>query len=222
MGIFTTISRAISRVGEWLAEIACSLLQAIDSWVERIPAERVPLSTEYLPEEVDVRLSEKLKSLLAEHCPEGVVERMKRMSVSSRAEFVEHDLLPMIAAAMGVDYRELVWLESERLCGYYNHEQRTIGLNIAYLNSDSDKLLTIFVNTILHECKHARQHAAVNGVDFGYSQDLVDLWRLNFSNYITPEESDEAYVMQPVEMDASGFANSVVSENIVFEKKVIL
>ena len=45
----------------------------------------------------------------------------------------------------------------------------------------------------------------------GYSEGLIAVWKRNFQDYIAPEESDEGYVKQPVEWDASSFAESVYS-----------
>jgi len=56
------------------------------------------------------------------------------------------------------------------------------------------------------------QYDAVSGRNtHGYSQDLIEKWRENYQDYIQPKESDEGYVKQPVEWDASCFAESVYS-----------
>lgn len=87
-----------------------------------------------------------------------------------------------------------------------------IALNELYLASDNDYILRVFINTIIHECKHARQWDAVAGRNtHGYSDELILKWRINFQDYIAPEESDEGYVKQPVEWDASSFAENVYS-----------
>ena len=118
---------------------------------------------------------------------------------------------------MSVTYDKLEWIEDDRLCGFYNHSNKVIALNMVYISQDSEKLLTVLLNTILHECKHARQWAAVEGADFGYSQQQINEWKRNFDNYISPKESDEGYFKQPVEGDARGFANSIIDENMIFE-----
>ena len=75
----------------------------------------------------------------------------------------------------------------------------------------------MLLNTIIHECKHARQWAAVDGVDFGYSRELIEKWKRNFEDYISCRESDEGYAKQPVEFDASMFANTIYDENRIFQ-----
>ncbi len=209
---------------ERLRLIAEEIINRIESWATRIREHRAYVeqvensSPTYNPEEVDIRVAEELKRSIDEIAPEGLITHLQNMSTEDRIYFIEQQLLPLIASKMSISYDRLEWLEDNKcLCGYYCYQRREIGLNMAFISSDDKRLLTVLVNTILHECKHARQRAAVEGVYLGYSQQTIDEWRLNFDNYISPNESDEGYIKQPVEFDASMFANSIIDENTIFE-----
>ena len=172
----------------------------------------------YEPELVDVKLSEDLKYSLDKMVPSGLVAYMQKMTLEERTFFIEKKLLPLIASKMSIQYNSLEWFDNEsNLCGYYDNSKKVIALNMAFLANDNEKLLTILLNTIIHECKHARQWAAVEGADFGYSQRQIAEWKRNFDDYISPRESDEGYFKQPVESDARGFANRIIDESVIFE-----
>ena len=222
-GFIRRIVNKTKEVFERLIAKARSIIESIDAWIKRVNRHReyiedVEVSTPtYEPEMVDVRLAEDLKRELEKMVPEGLVAHMQKMTPEERSSFIENILLPFIASKMSINIDRLEWIENDgRLCGYYNHTDNVIALNMAFLASDSEKLLTVLMNTIFHECKHARQWAAVEGADLGYSQHQINEWKRNFDDYISPRESDEGYYKQPVEEDARGFANSIIDENIIF------
>ena len=208
---------------EPLISKARAILDSINSWVKRVRKHvgyiiDVEESTPtYEPEMVDIKLAEELKNSLDKLTPGGLVAYMQEMTPEERVRFIEKNILPLIASKMSVTYDKLEWFEDDRLCGFYNHNNKVIALNIALLTQDSEKLLAVLLNTIIHECKHARQWAAVEGADYGYSQRQIAEWKRNFDDYISTKESDEGYFKQPVEFDARGFANSVINENVIFE-----
>lgn len=222
-GFLYKLKQKTSQLFSKLASVAHSIISNIESWITRIRRhqdylEGVLASTPtYDPTEVDLKLVEELRRSMSTMAPEGIVSYLSEMPVEERASFIEETLLPAIATSMEISYSKLVWLETnERLCGYYCHGNREIALNAAYLVTNNPTLLTILVNTIVHECRHARQWAAVEGKDLGYSKQTIEKWKRNFTDYISSDESDEGYVKQPVEYDAAMFANSVINENEIF------
>lgn len=220
-----TIGGKIKNAYERLKDKAITISNRLYLWITRHSRYRAEVersSIVYTPETADVELADQLRRVLDEMAPEsGIVNKLKQMSLEERFEFVEKELLPKIAETMDVSYEQFCWVVEDQLCGYYNHKQKRIALNPVFLaqkdEKNDEKLLTIFVNTIIHECKHARQHAAINGKDYGYSERQIAIWKRNFKDYIRPKESDHGYSKQPVEHDASMFANSVIDENVVFE-----
>lgn len=213
---------AFERLVSGIHSFICSL----NEWIERINRhgtyitaieESTPV---YVPEVVDIKLAEELKHGFDELACGELVAHMQKMTPQERATFIEQTFLPLVASKMAVSYDEFEWFEQEevRTCGYYNHSEQKIALNKAFIASDDNRVITILLNTVIHECKHARQWAAVEGADLGYSQQLLDEWKQNFEDYISPKESDEGYIKQPVEFDAAGFANSIIDERVIFEK----
>lgn len=222
-GFFRKIVDKTKELYERVLTTARTIINSIKSWINRVKRHRayvneIEVSTPvYEPEMVDVKLAEDLKNKLDKIAPNGLVAYMKKMTPEERALFVEKQILPLVASEMSINYDRLEWIEHNRLCGYYSHEQNVIALNMAFIATDSEELLTILLNTIIHECKHARQWVAVEGANLGYSQELVEEWKRNFEDYISGRESDEGYYKQPVEVDARGFANSIIDESVLFE-----
>lgn len=92
-----------------------------------------------------------------------------------------------------------------RNMGAYNPENNTITLNRDLLEKENpDKLMS----TILHEARHAYQHFAVEHPDrVTVSAETIAEWKENYDYYIHPEYDFNAYVNQPVEVDADCFAD---------------
>lgn len=224
-GFLYKLKEKTSQLFSKLASVAHSIISNIESWIARIRKhqdylEGVLASTPtYNPTEADLKIIKELRRSMSIMAPEGIVSFLSEMPVEERARFIEETLLPVIANSMEISYSQIVWMETDkRLCGYYCHRNREITLNATYLVTNDPKLLTILVNTIVHECRHARQWAAVEGKDLGYSKQTIEEWKRNFADYISPDESDEGYVKQPVEHDAIMFANSVINENEIFDQ----
>ena len=92
-----------------------------------------------------------------------------------------------------------------RNMGAYNPVNNTITLNRDLLKKENpDKLMS----TILHEARHAYQHYSVEHPDrVSVNAETIAEWKENFDYYIRPEYDFNAYVNQPVEVDADCFAN---------------
>ncbi len=208
---------------QWLKDKAQAIGDKIQGWVDRYKKWRAAIKRhrdylqsvldsepEYEPEAVDVELSNRLKQKLGEIKGGKILEHIKSLNLEQRMEFFEKVLFPLIANSLDVDVKFNGWFQHESVAGFYSEEIRGIMLNTLFLACDSDYALNVMINTVIHECKHAMQHDAVAGrKTHGYSKELIEKWRTNFQDYIQPEESDEGYVKQPVEWDASGFAESV-------------
>lgn len=92
-----------------------------------------------------------------------------------------------------------------RSMGAYNPENNTITLNRDLLEKESPEKL---MSTILHEARHAYQHYAIEHPDWvNVSAETIAEWKENFDYYIRPEYDFNAYVNQPVEVDADCFAD---------------
>lgn len=91
--------------------------------------------------------------------------------------------------------------------GYYLAGANKVTINSNYIGrADSYQIM----QTMIHEMRHAYQHAAVsNPASFQVSPETIEQWKNNFAavNYITYDGTNYGqYVSQPVEWDAKNFA----------------
>lgn len=94
--------------------------------------------------------------------------------------------------------------------GGYDPSTNRIELNSNYLEkADCEDLL----NTILHESRHAFQNKCIDTPNSVTVKDnIIEVWKDNFDNYIRPDEDFEAYENQEIEKDANYFADSVMKK----------
>lgn len=95
--------------------------------------------------------------------------------------------------------------------GYYDGQ--TITINAADLNGNQMQV-SEFVDTIVHEGRHAYQDYAIANPGIVSDPAVVAAWAENMQsgNYLTAEEyGQEAYLNQPVEADAWSYASQVTS-----------
>jgi len=123
---------------------------------------------------------------------------------------------------MGLSIGAINYTYSESENGYYNCGSYTPNTNTVSINEwvvegndgiNSYKLLT----TVVHELRHAYQHAACDNPDqYVVSDETINTWRESFNNYksssgfekegMSPSEAYNAYRNQAVEKDARKFA----------------
>lgn len=94
--------------------------------------------------------------------------------------------------------------------GGYNPNTNKIDLNVNFLERPNcDDLL----NTVLHESRHAFQNKCIENPDsVTVKKNIIDVWKDNFENYISPGYDFEAYENQEIEKDANYFADSVMKK----------
>ena len=111
---------------------------------------------------------------------------------------------------MGIDAELTFETKPARQLGGYNPLTNKIELNSNYLEkADCEDLL----NTILHESRHAFQNKCIDTPNSVTVKDnIIDVWKDNFDNYIRPDEDFEAYENQEIEKDANYFADSVMKK----------
>lgn len=221
--LFETIKTMVNQGVEWLKAKAKAISETIQGWVDRYKKYRESLKRhqeyidaildgelEYKPEDIDIQLRERLKQVVGRLENGKLAEHIKSLSFEERKTYFEKTLLPMIASEMGVSPTFIGWFRDENTAGFYSETHQGIALNELFLASDNEYVLYFIINTVIHECKHAMQWDAVSGRNnHGYSEQQISIWKRNFEDYIEPRESDEGYVKQPVEWDASSFAESV-------------
>lgn len=120
------------------------------------------------------------------------------------------DFYDSIKEKMGIDADLQFVNMPENSCGGYNPYTNKIELNSSFLEKpDCEELL----NTILHESRHAFQNKCVQNPDsVTVKENIIDVWKDNMKNYISPEFDFEAYENQEIEKDANYFADSVMKK----------
>ena len=159
-------------------------------------------------EKPDVVLQNECIGYIKEKFPTGIKEVMHAKSDEERVETIV-EIVHEVAEIMEVDVKlelDVPQCEADmRQMGCYNWRTNELHINMGYLISDKPELIAEQVYTVFHELIHARQWAIVSGEkDYGYSDERRMMLAQNFSYYIRPEVSDEAYHKQPLESEAFG------------------
>ena len=133
----------------------------------------------------------------------------KKASPEEREQILE-SFMQKLAEIFGVTVSSEIIFDSlgEDTRGMYSHGNRTVYINKDYLKKkDSYEIM----QTMIHEMRHAYQHAAVDNPDsYNVSEETIKQWSENFKpeNYKSTKNgyTFEEYVSQPVEYDAKNFA----------------
>lgn len=93
-------------------------------------------------------------------------------------------------------------------CGSHSSAEKRIVINRNLLKSPLDAL-----HTELHEIRHAIQHDAVQHPEkYGFDAQTIEIWQRNIAYYISPKLDYEAYVLQPIEIDAETWASKMLHD----------
>lgn len=164
--------------------------------------------------EEDKQLIDKCREVMGQNFPEGIVNRMKGMSPTERAQLFR-DLVKELNSVYSVDISDIAFLTNNEIgpgvYGYFDNSNNSIRFNADLLNTDDPNILHEMVDTIFHEMRHALQFRAVTDSSCTYgSEEQRQKWALNFVNYI-PARVDFAYYQQQViEDDARQFAAEAI------------
>lgn len=70
------------------------------------------------------------------------------------------------------------------------------------------------LNTVVHETRHAYQHAAIDNPNlYVVSNETISQWKNNIDDYTKPVEGYNSYYEQPIEWDANGFVGKLDKNN---------
>lgn len=128
-----------------------------------------------------------------------------------------------VAAILGIDINTVIDFTPRAPSngfitnGSYSHGSESVYINGYIIDNYSAERSYELMTTVVHELRHAYQHAAVdNPADYQVSQETIDRWSESFDNYrntsgfeaegMSPDEAYEAYRNQDVEVDARWFA----------------
>ncbi len=102
----------------------------------------------------------------------------------------------------------------ETLLGYYDSKNKKITINIEHIKTSPVKEV---LNSVIHECHHALSHRQVEVLQF-VPDEYEDMemfldaliYQIEYSDYVSGEESYEKYNSQFCEMDADSYAGQRV------------
>ena len=163
----------------------------------------------------DVAMKKGCIDLVEDFFNEGLDLDYAEKGLEGRYEIVSA-FYDQVKSLMGID-AELSFspMDGNNL-GAFNPDTNRIELNASYLEKADCKDL---LNTILHESRHAFQDKCIATPEsVTVKQNIIDVWKDNFDNYISPLDDFEAYANQEIEKDANYFANDVMEkgENYAF------
>lgn len=155
----------------------------------------------------DVEMKKGCIELVKDFNSEGFDLDFAEKGLEGRCEMVS-DFYDSVKEIMGIDAELQFSNIPENMCGGYNSATNRIELNSKFLeNPDCKDLL----NTLLHESRHVFQQRCIDNPESVTVKDnIIDVWKDNMNNYISPEFDFEAYENQEIEKDANYFADSVM------------
>ena len=159
----------------------------------------------------DVNMKKECISMVKNFYNEGLDLNYADGSLKVRCE-IASNFYEGVKNNMGIDAELCFDLKPAYQLGGYNPLTNRIELNSKYLEKeDCEDLL----NTILHESRHAFQNKCIdNPNSVSVKDNIIDVWKDNFENYVRPDEDFEAYENQEIEKDANYFADSVMKKGL--------
>lgn len=159
----------------------------------------------------DVEMKKDCINLVKDFYAKGLDMHFAEKGLEARCE-IATQFYQDVKERMGIDADIAFVPKAPNDCGGYIHATNSIELNSSYLeNPDCEGLL----NTILHESRHAFQGKCItNPESISVKQNIIDVWKDNFDNYISPSLDFEAYENQEIEKDANYFADSVMRKGM--------
>lgn len=195
----------------------CPILKTMDDILDSLGIDKFGRNYEDPGIEREKAVNEAIKLSLMQLLGErGFSEAdWRRSTLKQRQDMLNH-LLKRMMDIFGVKVKPNIRFFSEPCDsegyitnGYYSDSQRLVAINTEVMNDDS---YSRNIETLIHEMRHAYQHAAVRDPDsFIVSRNTIETWEHNFNNYKTSgKDGFQAYRDQPIERDARAAAEGVL------------
>lgn len=157
----------------------------------------------------DLEMKKECISLVKNFYNEGLDLDYADGGIKCRCE-IASDFYDGVKKTMGIDADLSFVTKPPYQLGGFNPLTNRIELNSIYLEKPDCKDL---LNTILHESRHAFQNKCIESPEsVTVKNNIIDVWKDNFDNYIQADEDFEAYENQEIEKDANYFADSVMTK----------
>ena len=192
---------------EGFAKSTTTEVQSFNPFSEfKLPWSDAPTTSDVID---DVEMKKGCVDVVKNFFNEGQDMDFAEKGLEGRCEIASH-FYNEIKQQMGIDAKlEFADMPKNSLGGY-DHTTNRMELNSRFLeHNDCQELM----NTSLHESRHAFQNKCIQNPDsVTVKQNIIDVWKDNFDNYISPADDFEAYENQEIEKDANYFADSVMKK----------
>ena len=198
MGL-ATIARVAFKVYHWLKDLWGAIRKPPETLVSAPMTER------------DQEMADRTKQIVTEIFGQNAAATVEEADYNGRVALASN-LIERLAEAYGVqlDGCELYIDSNINNCGGYSIKENQIKLNGAYLFSEDPDLIYEFIDTVIHELRHAVQFQSILNPEIAeawqVSEETKENWKQNFLNYTPSTANLRAYMSQPVENDARTFA----------------
>lgn len=216
-----------SKIAKWKNDIQ----NRYTKWNERLSGhyDKQDLKTglsvsanKYISNSVDENLRKDCQKFIDADFPLGLVKRLESLSEDDRNEFMK-SIVIKASGIMDVYIAEVKFFypssESETaLYCVYDRGTDTVYINSYYISElDQPQRTEYLLKSIFRELKYARQAAAIfDNKNYGYSNEILLDWALNFKYYTDSIDNFEAYRKQAIEVDATNWANSLDNHSVLF------
>lgn len=210
---------AVALAAGFVVEGICTLFENL--WGRPSNTQVLPMSLTAELSDHDRDMADKTRSVIREcfyRNGNNVTDSIRQMDGKERLEAVQ-DFCSRLAAVNGLQIDNISFYRDRDIgnCGSYDFKTNSVKFNIEELMWDSndsafEDRITNFLDTIVHEYRHAVQMRAIREKGFWQVEDERRVaWANNLPpNYIHPRIDPRGYRMQPIESDAFTYAALVM------------
>lgn len=104
-------------------------------------------------------------------------------------------------------------LDNDTLCGFYDFNNKVLHANVKYLMTKDPKDIEEYLDTIIHEFRHAMQHEFIHNEEYnGANEEYRKKMACNIRFYVDSAKNPELYYKQLCERDAREFARIFITK----------
>ncbi|MCD8107341.1 MAG: hypothetical protein LUE20_05195 [Oscillospiraceae bacterium] len=168
---------------------------------------------EYSKEELE-RVSD-VSDVMGEVFTDDIISNWENLSDDERIGYI-NEYLDKAGETLGIEVGDVIIEDLQAKYGEgtmgMNNGDGNVYIDITRLD-DLEDLLT----TTTHEMRHQFQKEVMENPDAfpGISDETIEQWEYEYSNYIKPGYDYEGYYNQAIEADARAFADEVVSDFLI-------
>lgn len=202
-GIIDTIHRTWQQIRHRISSLMEGKIDAVIFWLD--PGSKT--------NQYEESCRQRVCDVIREQFGDSPAELLMLTSPDKREQTVM-EFHATITSALGFPASSVVSCSMPGTCGVYLWPHDALIVNSDNLEKQPLTLEEAkeILDTVSHETYHSFQRKAiVRPSHFNVPKAGAQIWRINFSNYIRPEQNPERYWTQPVEVSARLFAGYAVN-----------